>query len=224
MRLFTRTDAFSFVLRLRPTEPQDRAVVLHQSRSWSDAGSRGFELTLDHGRPFFALIHFWPGNAIAVRARQPLPISEWSRLAVTYDGSSRAAGIRLYLNGAPLDVEVVRDHLYKDITYRKEAGDDAKDPPTLTLGARFRDSGFKNGQIQDLQVFDMALTAAEVAGNDRERTARRRARVLPGPALPAVHRRRRRTRKLRVAENALIADVPEIMVMDEMPTPGKRTC
>ena len=41
---------------------------LHQSRAWTDAGSRGFELTLDRGRPFFGLIHFWPGNAIAVRA------------------------------------------------------------------------------------------------------------------------------------------------------------
>ena len=44
-------------------------------------------------------------------------------LVVTYDGSSRAAGIRLYLDGAPLATEVVRDSLYKDITYRREAGD-----------------------------------------------------------------------------------------------------
>jgi hypothetical protein len=217
MRLFTRTDAFSFVLGLRPTEAQDRAVVLHQSRSWSDAGSRGFELTLDHGRPFFGLIHFWPGNAIAMRARQPLPMGEWSSLTVTYDGSSRAAGIRLYLNGAPLDVEVVRDHLYKDITYRKEAGDDAKEPPTLTLGARFRDSGFKNGQIQHLQVFDMALTAAEVTGiieGPADASAREHFLARHHPpyqvAVAELH-------KLRVAENALIADVPEIMVMDEMP-------
>ena len=49
-------------------------MIFHQSRAWTDAGSRGFELTLDRGRPFFGLIHFWPGNAIAVRARQPLPL------------------------------------------------------------------------------------------------------------------------------------------------------
>ncbi len=137
---------------------------------------------------------------------------------MTYDGSSRAAGIRLYLNGAPLDVEVVRDHLYKDITYRKEAGDDAKDPPTLTLGARFRDSGLKNGQIQDLQVFDTALTPAEVAGTIATDTGAARDYFLNRhhpPYIAAVAE----LKKLRVAENALIADVPEIMVMDEMPTP-----
>ena len=70
MRPFARTDPFSIDVRLKPTERQDRAVVLHQSRAWTDAGSRGFELTLDHGRPFFGLIHFWPGNAVAVRARR----------------------------------------------------------------------------------------------------------------------------------------------------------
>ena len=122
MRPFVRTDPFSLALRLQPTEHQERAIIVHQSRAWSDAGSRGFELTLDHGRPFFGLIHFWPGNAIAVRARQPLPLNEWSRLVVTYDGSSRAAGIRLYLNGAALETDVVRDHLYKDITYDRAAG------------------------------------------------------------------------------------------------------
>ena len=51
VRTFGRTDPFSLALRLQPTERQDRAVVLHQSRAWTDAGSRGFELTLDHGRP-----------------------------------------------------------------------------------------------------------------------------------------------------------------------------
>jgi hypothetical protein len=220
VRVFTRTDAFSFALRLQPTEPQNRAIVLHQSRSWSDAGSRGFELRLDHGRPFFGLIHFWPGNAVAVRATQSLPMNEWSRLAVTYDGSSRAAGIRLYLNGAPLEVEVVRDHLYKDITYRKKAGDDAKDPPTLTLGARFRDSGFKNGQIQDLKVFDTALTAAEVAGAIASDPADPSSRdhFLARHYMPYLSASAE-LKRLRVAENALMAGVPEIMVMDEMPQP-----
>ena len=103
----------------------------------------GFELTVDRGRLFFGLIHFWPGNAIAVRSRQPLPLNVWSLLVATYDGSSRAAGLRLYLNGVQLDTEIVRDHLYKDITYDKAAGDNVGEQPRLTIGARFRDSGFQ---------------------------------------------------------------------------------
>jgi hypothetical protein len=217
--LFRRTDAFSLAIRLNPSEAQERAVILHQSRAWTDAGSRGFELTLDHERPFFALIHFWPGNAIAVRALEPLPLGAWSHLVVTYDGSSRAGGIRLYLNGTALETEVVRDHLYKDITYDPPK-DNVSEQPRLTIGARFRDSGFKNGTIDDLQIFSTELTEAEasvMAGRQPSATtafpqflARR---YGPGLAMQAE------LLKLRVEENTLIAGVPEIMVMEEMRTP-----
>ena len=222
---FGRTDPFSIDIRLMPTEPQARAVVLHQSRAWTDAGSRGYELTLDHGRPFVGLIHFWPGNAIAVRATRSLPLNQWSRLTVTYDGSSSAAGITLYLDGAPLATEVVRDRLTKDITYHREAGDLADDTPPLTLAARFRDSGFKNGLIDDLQIFDVALTAVEVVslssdappllgGAKEERfdhfLAREHLPFIDGLTV---------LRRLRQEANVLVADVPEIMVMEEMRPP-----
>jgi hypothetical protein len=220
VRTFARTDAFSLLLRLRPTERQERAILVHQSRAWSDAGSRGFEITLDRGRPFFGLIHFWPGNAIAVRARQPLPLNAWSQLAVTYDGSSRAAGLRIYVDGVRAEVEVLRDRLYKDITYDRAAGDNVNEQPPLTIGARFRDSGFKNGELDDLKVFGVALTDAEVAqaaGRTPDQRAARdhfvaRAFAPYQEALAALAR-------LRTAENMLIRSVPEIMVMEEMRTP-----
>ena len=225
VREFSRTDAFSLSLRLKPTTEQDRAIVVHQSRAWSDAGSRGFELTLDRGRPFFGLIHFWPGNAVAVRAKERLPVNEWSRLVVTYDGSSRAAGIRLYLDGRRLETDVVRDHLYKDIGYGPAMGDRTAEKHPFTIGARFRDSGFKEGLIDDLQVFDTCLTAAEVV------SAIRRDRRDPAafehflrrehqPSLSAAAE----LRQLRAEENALISDVPEIMIMEEMrqPRPAHR--
>ena len=78
-----------------------------------------------------------------MRATRPLPLNRWSELVVSYDGSSRASGIAFYLDGAPLETEVVRDHLYKDINYRREAGDRSSDTHPLTIGARFRDSGFR---------------------------------------------------------------------------------
>ena len=219
-RTFVRTDPFSLSVRLQPTEAQDRAVILHQSRAWTDAGSRGYELTLDHGRPYFALVHFWPGNAVAVRATRPLPLNKWSEVVVTYDGSSRASGIALYLDGAPLETEVIRDHLYKDISYRREAGDRSSDTHPLTIGARYRDSGFKNGLIDDLQLFDVQLTAAEVAGTLQQSRDDRSAReqFLNREYAPYMSARAD-LQRLREQENRLIADVPEMMVMEELPSP-----
>ena len=225
VRTFTRADQFSVALRLRPVEPQDRAVVLHQSRAWTDAGSRGFELTLDRGRPFFGLIHFWPGNAVAVRARQLLPPGTWSRLVVTYDGSSRAAGIRMYLNGVALDVEIVRDRLYKDITYDPAAGDNVKEQPPFTIGARFRDAGFKQGAIDDLRVFDTALTAAEVSvAAGRMPAAGARVEHFLVREYQPYRATVAELLALRRAENAMISRVPEIMVMEEIrkPRPAHR--
>jgi hypothetical protein len=222
---FTRADPFSLSIRLMPTEKQSRAVVVHQSRAWTDAGSRGFELTLDDGRPFVGLIHFWPGNAIAVRATTSLPLNVWSQLTVTYDGSSRAAGIALYLDGARLATEVVRDRLIKDITYRREAGD-LVGPQPLMLAARSRDSGFKNGLIDDLQIFDVELTAVEVERlSSVARSEFTRAKeganedsfthFLAREYSPYVEAMKT-LHKLRARENVLVTDVPEIMVMEEM--------
>ena len=38
-----------------------------------DSGSRGYELILDEGQLRWSLIHFWPGNAVSIRALDPLP-------------------------------------------------------------------------------------------------------------------------------------------------------
>lgn len=233
VRTFTRTDEFSLIVRLQPSEAQDRAVIVHQSRAWTDAGSRGFELTLDRGRPFFALIHFWPGNAVAVRAKTPLPLGKWTTLTATYDGSSRANGIMLYADGVPIDTEVVRDRLYKDITYSKALGDQLDRAP-LMIGARFRDSGFKQGRIEDLRIFDVTLTRGEVetlataatpsTASSLERSAER----STGPptleqfvtrAYPPALALDAEIKRLRARENAAIAKAPEIMVMEESPEP-----
>ncbi|PYK97543.1 MAG: hypothetical protein DME19_15905, partial [Verrucomicrobia bacterium] len=133
---FTRTDPFSIALWLQMQTPPARQVVLHHSKAPADAGSRGYELLLEDGHVAVGLHHTWPGNSIKVRSKAAIPPNEWVHVAFTYDGSSRAAGVRVFLNGAPVEVEVVRDKLVKDITY--QGGE-----PDLAIGYRFRDAGFK---------------------------------------------------------------------------------
>jgi Protein of unknown function (DUF1553)/Protein of unknown function (DUF1549)/Concanavalin A-like lectin/glucanases superfamily/Planctomycete cytochrome C len=235
---FNRTSPFSFSLWLKPTEKQERAVVFHRSRAWTDSGSRGYELVLEEGRAAFSLVHFWPGNALKVRERSPLPLNQWSHLAVTYDGSSRSAGVRLYLNGQVEEVEIVRDNLFKDIVHRPQWGDMEAGSIALTLAARFRDSGFKNGLIDEFEVFDCCLTAGEVATLTRSGTAEgpnngaeagrginQASKSEDSDTLfnyylerfdAAYQNALAGIRKLREEENQLVDEVPEIMVMEEM--------
>jgi len=149
---FKRHEPFSVSLWMKTPDIKDRAVVFHRSRAWTDAASRGYELLIEDGKLKWSLIHFWPGNAISIRTQSVLPINEWVQVVVTSDGASRAAGLRIYVNGKLAEVEVMRDALTKEIT---GGGGD-----TIVLGERFRDRGFKGGLIDDFRVFDRDVSSA----------------------------------------------------------------
>ncbi|HUP77590.1 MAG TPA: DUF1549 domain-containing protein, partial [Pirellula sp.] len=57
---FSRHEPFSISLWLKTPDEKERAVVLHRSRAWTDAASRGYELLVEDGRLKWSLIHFWP--------------------------------------------------------------------------------------------------------------------------------------------------------------------
>ena len=152
---FNRHQAFSLSFWTQPTLFHKRAVVLKRSKAWTDAASRGYELLLENNHPSFALIHFWPGNALRVKALNAIPMNQWTHLAVTYDGSSKASGVSLFQNGQAIETIVVKDKLTREIT----GGGD----PFITLGQRMRDRGFKNGMIDEFLVFERELSAFEIS-------------------------------------------------------------
>jgi hypothetical protein len=226
---FNRTDAFSLSLWLQPpAAPAARAVVIHHSKAPADAGSRGYELLLENGRVAFGLHYLWPGASLKVVTKQALPLTRWSHVTATYDGSSRAAGARIYVDGEAMELEVVRDGLFKDITYTGTE-------PDLTIGYRFRDSGFKGGRVTDLAVFSYSLSPLETA-TLAGRTDFDQAWQTPPAALTAAQRAGLREyylthvsplvraaaqalKAVRMAQNTLVQSVPEAMVMEELPQP-----
>lgn len=227
---FDRTDSFSLGLWVKIPERRDRVIVLHHSRAGSDAGSRGYELQLENGKASFGLIHFWPGNALKVATRKELPLNKWLHLGITYDGSSRASGLRFFVDGAPAETEIVRDTLFKTIGYAKE---EMKVP--LQLAARFRGRGFKDGQIDELRIFDRQLSAMEMeTAWSRAPLEDAIARLKTSPSftdrskLREFHqlrydegriKRAGELQRLRDEENKLITAVPEIMAMGDLPEP-----
>ena len=150
---FARHQPFSVSLWMWTPEKRDRMVVFHRSRAWTDSGSRGYQLLLEDGKLSGSLIHFWPGNALRVRTKAEIPVKTWIHVTMTWDGSSEASGLRLYVNGDLAASDSVRDNLYKNIT--GSGGDN------ISLGERFRDKGFKGGRIDDFRVFNRELTALE---------------------------------------------------------------
>ena len=113
---FPRFAPFSVSLWMNTPEEKARSVVFHRSRAWTDAASRGYQLLIEEGCLSASLIHFWPGNAIRVRSVDQIPINTWMHVTITYDGSSRADGLRIHVDGQLAETEIVRDNLYKNIT------------------------------------------------------------------------------------------------------------
>src|SRR5262249_25784491 len=101
-----RTDRFSFGGWVRPNG--DGGTVLRQM----DDGEalRGFDLVVSE-KVEVHLIHTWPGSDILVTTRDALPKNSWSHVFVTYDGSGRAAGVAIYLNGRPAELSTSSDSL-----------------------------------------------------------------------------------------------------------------
>jgi len=152
---FNRHQAFSIAFWVKPNQLLDRAVIVRRSQAWTDAASRGYEILVENGRLSPALIHFWPGNAIRIRSDKQLPVNQWTHVAISYDGSSKATGLKLYENGVLANSEVVRDHLTREITGGGQ--------PFLAFAQRMRDRGFKDGEIDEFYLYERSLTAFEIA-------------------------------------------------------------
>lgn len=140
-----------------------------------DNAYRGVDaIVLADGRLKVHLIHQWTGNALAVISQSPLPSGHWTCLTVTYDGHSKAAGLKVYFDGHPVPVEVSNNNLSGTVV--------AKVP--FKIGQRSKSELF-TGVLSDFQIWQQVLTAAEVrqhvetalhrqfdrvAASDKERT------------------------------------------------------
>lgn len=161
---------FTFSFWLTVAETPQRGVILHRSRSGVDTGHRGYDLMFLDGLLTATLGHFFPGNAIRVQAVEKMDFPSWRHVALTYDGSSRAAGLRLYVDGQAVATRVIRDRLSRDIDYRVEWEDSSADQVSdgsevqavLTLGKSGNETGLQGAAIDELRAYDRELSPVEI--------------------------------------------------------------
>ena len=152
-RQLGRFEPVTFSAFIRLGEKNARATILHSTGFYTgDGDATGVELLFADGKLRWSMIHLWPNSAASILTTAERPLNAWHRLTATYDGSSQAAGLHLYLDGRELATTVVRDTLHA------KARDNA-----LEIGTRTRDAGFRNGALDEIQLWHQALTAVEVA-------------------------------------------------------------
>ena len=143
---------FSVSLWLKPGEDYPEAVVFANSTS-ADAPYSGYELVLEKGRLRWTLAREFPGNAASIATAAMIPTNEWTHLTVINDGSRKAAGLRIFINGQAAETTVAADTLTRDFVSGKAIG----------FAARSRYPGLRGGMIDEINIHLRAITAAEVA-------------------------------------------------------------
>src|SRR5262245_51528633 len=114
---FDRTDAFSMALFLNGFGKQPMSVF----HKLDPGGRRGYTWHFEDielagiqrwaARLSVTLLSDSPESAIQIRTRERLRLGGWYHVALTYDGSSKASGLRLFVDGLPAPVDIVKDNL-----------------------------------------------------------------------------------------------------------------
>ena len=129
----------------------DTGVLI--SKSDSTQQDRGWELWFAQGKISVDLINEWPKKAIRVTSTTPFMVKgRWYHIFFTYDGSQKAAGVKLYVNGQVIATKVDSDALTGPI----------RTSAPLQLGWRYPDANpLRATRYQDIRLYARALTAQE---------------------------------------------------------------
>lgn len=228
--VFRKSDPFSIALWVSIPADLKEGVIFHKSEAERLYNYRGYHVYLrKDGTLEINMAHTAPSNAITKVSKTKVPRDQWLHLTMTYDGSSWAKGMKLYLNGQELPMITEVDQLTLDILFK------SKKQPGLQIGAWYRGNGFKNGQIDELLVYNRTLTPFEAGILAHTKSWKSIAATVPGEMTTAnkkilqeyyfsalhapTQKQLARIKTFREALADSSASVPQLMVMQESRIP-----
>ena len=145
---FDNTQSCSFAAWIYPTS-QEASTVL----SKMDEGNahRGYDVILESGKLASHFVHHWPDRAFKVVTKNAMSLSAWHHVAVTYDGSTKATGLKIYVDGQPQELDVTTNNTV-DGTLQTDMA--------FHIGLRGSSAPFR-GRIDDVRVYSTTLTAED---------------------------------------------------------------
>jgi hypothetical protein len=194
------------------------------SRMDSGNAFRGWEFSLFQGRPQAHLINRWPENGAKVAGKAPIPANRWTHILVTTDGTGKASGMKIFVDGKAVETNVENDKLTQTI----------KTTVTTKIGRR-TNTEIYTGLVDDFVFFNRALSAEEAA---------KLASTHPAAALLTIPASKRTEGQVKSITRLWLLDhdrsfkeldlsyqkvtkaridldnqIPAVMVMEEMPKP-----
>ena len=144
---FTATTPFTISAWVKPTA----TITTFSHIAGRMAGSiNRYSIHIDSSSRFSSLVGGTTGGGYVISTNIP-PVGQWTLLTMTYDGSSNLNGTTNYLNGVSVKVgssSVISGELYSQ---------------DFTIGRDTTTSYPFNGLIDDVRIYDYALSAQEVS-------------------------------------------------------------
>ena len=215
-------DAFTLAAWVYP-DALDGAIV---SRTIEEEQALGYSVQLVNGKIQVHLTTRWLDDALRIEALTAVTAGRWQHVAVSYDASRLASGVKVFIDGVETPKRVLLDELNQ--TFQ------SKEPFRIGSGggktSRFR------GRIDDVRIYSRAIEATEAR---LLATADSPAEILRKPpekrsmseseklrayfidnAAPAEFRRAHEAmRSARAERDTFAKSIPTVMVMEEMPVP-----
>ena len=147
---FSDDETFSFAMWIRPR--RFSGVVLSRLEIDDDPTSKGYAVSLRDGHVRLHLVQQWADDAIRVETERRVALDDWTHIAVSYDGTSTADGVRIYLDGTAQPLRIEIDSLFQGFA--------ANNPVRIGRGGD-PDNQYV-GSIDELRIYDEVLPPDEV--------------------------------------------------------------
>jgi hypothetical protein len=119
---------------------------------------RGWDFWLQARRAGTHIVGVWPDQALKVVAKAQLPANEWTHVAVSYDGTGKSSGVKVYYNGVVQQLNVEQDSL----------SGSTKTAVPFRIGTRTNESPLTGVNLSDLRLY-----TRDIAGMELETLAKR---------------------------------------------------
>jgi len=223
---FDQSDPFTVSADLYPDINYEEAAIFTHCEE-TRLGLKGYSIHLEKNHLKFIMARSWPTNAIQVKTKNPISEKEWSNVTFTYDGLGKAEGVKIFVNGKEVPLQIEIDNLFKSILFKKNI----HNYPFygFTMGLRDKFKTFKDGGIDNLKIYDRVLSPLEVLYDFAPKEAMKliseenNVEILSDFFYTSVDQEtedtRRKLQQLRKERIENLEPIDEIMVLGDLPEP-----
>lgn len=135
-------------------QPNDSTGVIAARMESPEKGYQGWDLWVQGRRIGSHFVSQWPNDAFKVISQKQIKANEWTHVALTFDGSGKPTGVKIYFNGVQQPTNTENDNLKGSI----------RNSVPFRIGERSKGDPISGAGIVDLRLYKRDLSPSEVDG------------------------------------------------------------